>query len=263
MTYTQNYEETMARIDLLIAGPDTPIATPESTDRFMPAEEFEFNYKTLEELRARPDNNTKINTGRSLWHSNIVGIVMYSLMALVVAAVFLLNGSGEGAPRDLFGFSAMRVLTGSMQGEIPQNSLIITRRVDPNILQVGDDITFFLNEDTVVTHRIVTVHYDFENSAQRAFQTQGIENRMPDSDLVIPENIVGRVIFSNLTIGRAAYFIQENLLICGLLAALILGLFVSMRMIFGNKRHNSPVITKKSRCHSEPAKNPVFRTKYS
>jgi len=216
----ENYEQLMVEVDLLL-------------------NELDLSEQEEDVPSIAVDSPKRSVYGR-IWHSPVIGVLVYSLMALAVVAVFLFNGSGEGVPRDLFGFSAMRVLTRSMQSEIPQHSLIVTRRVDPNSLQVGDDITFFLDETTVVTHRIVTVYYDHEGSGERAFQTQGIENRMPDHQLVIPDNIIGRVVFNNLAIGRAFTFVQSNLLVSGILAAMILGLFVSMRMVFGGKTAKPP-----------------------
>jgi len=203
----------------------------------------------VDDIQTRPTQSV----GKRIWHSPVIGVLVYALMAFVVLGVFIINGIGDDASRDVFGFSAMRVLTRSMQSELPQDSLIITRRVDPDTLQVGDDISFFLDENTIVTHRIVAVHYNHEGSGERAFQTQGIENRMPDHQLVIPENIIGRVIFNNLTIGRIATIIQENLIISGILAVMIIGLFASMRMIFSKKPEKT-----KSTCDYELYKDPFI-----
>ena len=208
-------------------------------DRFREPEDivyFDFDAKIKElfgKYRSASEDSRPTNA-----KSRISGILFYTTLALIVLGVFFFaSGPGEaGAPRNFLGYSGMTVLTRSMQSEIPEDSLVITRRVDPNTLRVGDDITFFLDESTVVTHRIVTIYHDHEGSGERAFQTQGIENSIPDHQLVIPDNIIGRVIFSNLTIGRVFTILQDNLLIGGILATMVLGLFVSMNMIFKGKQ---------------------------
>jgi len=178
---------------------------------------------------------------RSRVKSRIIGAFFYTFLIIILAgAFFLVGGQDEsGTPRHYAGFSVMRVLTRSMQSEIPQNSLIVTQRVDPDDLQVGDDITFLLDAETVVTHRIVTIYENHEGSNERAFQTQGTENIMPDHRLVIPDNIIGRVVWSNYIIGRVMTLIQDNLIISGTLAAMIIAFIASMRLIFGKKQEKA------------------------
>ena len=101
----------------------------------------------------------------------------------------------------------MIVLTESMQSEIPKGSLVIAKQVDPNTLQIGDDITYMANQTTSVTHRIVGINENYENTGQRAFQTQGIMNDQPDSQPVPAVNVVGKVVFHSETLGVVASFI--------------------------------------------------------
>jgi len=274
MEHTKRYEELMAEVNEIInrlgvktetLSPEPIIETPEPNTTMPTVSEYRPAYadddyvfpKSLEELRVQTEETTPRqtkprNVGHRVWHSPIIGVLVYSMMALAVLTVFLIHGSGDGAPRDIFGYSAMRVLTGSMQSEIPQNSLIITRRVDPNTLQVGDDITFFQDSGTVVTHRIVAVHYNYEDTGARAFQTMGIENNLPDPNLVIAGNVIGRVVWSNHAIGSVVTFVQDHLIVSGIMAGMILALFASMRMIFGNKR--VPKAKTKRRKYKAPAR---------
>ena len=113
---------------------------------------------------------------------------------MIVAALFVRTTS-DGAPRSLAGYSGMIVLTESMQSEIPKGSLVIAQQVDPETLQIGDDITYMANQTTSVTHRIVGINENYENTGQRAFQTQGIMNDQPDSQPVPAVNVVGKVVF--------------------------------------------------------------------
>jgi signal peptidase I len=180
------------------------------------------------------------------WIPRLFGILFYVTLAFILVMLFVLFGDSTGAPRSLGGFSMMRVLTPSMQNVIPKDSLIITQEVNPQTLEVGDDITFLRDENnTTVTHRIVEIRENYVSSGKRGFQTQGTMNSGPDKDIVSADNVIGKVIFHNLTLGQAMGFIKEYALWIGLFSALLIGLFVALRVALG-KDHIQPH-TKKSR----------------
>jgi signal peptidase len=156
----------------------------------------------------------------------------YGVLFAVLIVLFAFYGAGSGTPRSLMGYSAMRVLTSSMQDEIPKDSLIITKNVAPASLKIGDDITFLVDADTTVTHRIVGIQENFANTGARGFQTQGIMNGSPDREIVPAQNVVGIVVFHNLFLGQVLSFIKENVLWIGLFAALFVGLFAALRIAF-------------------------------
>lgn len=141
-------------------------------------------------------------------------IVFYVTLVVVVVGAFIVAGSGSnGVPQNVMGFSTMTVLTRSMQDVIPQHSLIITRRVPPESIQIGDDITYLVRGNMTVTHRVIEIHENFQNSGMRGFVTQGVMNSSPDSDVVLAANLVGRVVFHNLFLGRMVAFFRSNVLI--------------------------------------------------
>ncbi|MCL2864815.1 MAG: hypothetical protein FWE25_04640, partial [Lachnospiraceae bacterium] len=94
----------------------------------------------------------------------INGVLFYIVLVAVLVGVFFLTREEEaGIPRHIAGFSVTRVLTGSMQSEIPQHSLIITRQVDPQEIRVGDDITFLVSETRTMTHRVILIYEDYRD----------------------------------------------------------------------------------------------------
>mgnify|MGYP002551805095 CR=1 FL=1 len=134
-------------------------------------------------------------------------VAFYSTLVLLVIASLFIRTTGSGAPRSLAGFTGMVVLTESMQSEIPKGSLVIIKQVNPNTLQIGNDITYLANQTTTVTHRIVGIIEQYEDTGQRAFQTQGVMNAQPDKLPVPAANVVGKVIFHSELLGQAASFI--------------------------------------------------------
>ena len=80
------------------------------------------------------------------------------ISGLLVAVVVLLAVALVGVR--LIGLQPFVVLSGSMEPEYHVGSLIYVKSVDYKELQVGDDITYLIDEDTVVTHRIIEVLVD-------------------------------------------------------------------------------------------------------
>jgi len=165
------------------------------------------------------------------------------LVSLLVGIFFLTRDEHEaGAPGHVMGFSVMRVLTGSMESVLPQGSLILTRRVDTAEIQVGDDITFLVSEHVTVTHRVVDIIENHNDTGQRGFKTQGTENPSPDRQIVIPNHIIGRVIWHSPFLGMMAGHIEtgleivtDNIFLFGGLAIILVALIVTLRIAFKPK----------------------------
>lgn len=103
---------------------------------------------------------------KRLW--NIVTTV---LVAAVVLLAVLLVGVR------LVGLTPFVVLSGSMEPTYPTGALIYVKKVPAEQIQVGDPITFVMNEDLVVaTHRVV----DIDGENQR-FTTKGDANDAVDA----------------------------------------------------------------------------------
>ena len=164
-------------------------------------------------------------------------VLFYGILAALVFGVYLFGmNDPTGPPANVGGFSAMTVLTRSMQDVYPQDALIITRRVDPHTIGVGDDITFLMPNNTTITHRVVGIRQNYQNTGLPGFETMGTMNGSPDAEVVAAANVVGRVIFSSLFLGNTILFIRGNIwLIC---IFMVLGgalIFVLRKLIFGSE----------------------------
>ena len=168
---------------------------------------------------------------------SLVGdVVFYCALIVVVAVVLMIRGKGEG-PTTFAGYSAFTVLSSSMQDEIPKGSLIITKHVDPNTLEIGDDITYMRDASSTVTHRIVGIMENYNETGQRAFRTQGIMNAEPDSTPVVAVNVVGRVVFHSLILGQIVELISAYWYLAVLFVLLFTGLYASLsKFVFGDRK---------------------------
>lgn len=147
--------------------------------------------------------------------------LFYFVILSAVLIAFLLSTTTE-SPRTFFGYSYFQILTSSMQSEIPKGSIVITMRVDENDIHVGDDITYITYDNTIITHRVINVIEDYENSGGRGFQTQGVDNNVPDRDIVYANNVIGKVIFFSPKVGTILNTIKENVwLICISMAGIL------------------------------------------
>ena len=126
-------------------------------------------------------------------------IVSTALVALMVLCAVFLMGSR------LLGYQCYTVISGSMQPKYMVGDLIYVKEVDVNSIQVGDDITFVVNEDLVVaTHQVVRV-----DAEKQRFYTKGIANEIEDGDPVHFNNVIGVPQFSIPKLGYVSDFVQN------------------------------------------------------
>ena len=124
------------------------------------------------------------------------------LVTLVVILAILLVGVR------LIGLQPYVVLSGSMEPTYHVGSLVYVKDVDYKELTVGDPITFMINENTVVTHRIIEVLVDEEDPDTIRYFTQGDANNAPDGTSVHYRNIIGKPVWTIPYLGYVSNYIQ-------------------------------------------------------
>ena len=156
-------------------------------------------------------------TGKKVWN-----IFTSVLVVLVVIAALLLAGAR------LFGLQVFTILSGSMEPAYHTGSVIYVKEIDPADIEVGDPITFMLNEDTIATHRVVEVVPDEDDPSVLRFRTKGDANESVDGSLVHYKNVIGTPVFTIPYLGYVASFIQNP---PGMYYAIALGA-VLLAMVF-------------------------------
>ena len=135
---------------------------------------------------------------RKIWNG-----VTTALVVIVVILAILLVGLRFA------GLQIYTVLSGSMEPVYRVGSLIYVKTVETRELEAGDVITFRLEGDTVMTHRIVEVIADGEDTSRIQFRTKGDANNMVDGALVQEHKVLGSPVFSIPLLGYLAHFIQN------------------------------------------------------
>ena len=181
---------------------------------------------------ATPDNAAVSAKKKKSDKKTLVGnLVFYGLLALFMLAVFIVSMGGGNGVKTFMGRSAFIVKTSSMESVYPKGSLVVTRSVDPDILQVGDDITYMANQTSTITHRIIAIYENYGDTKFRGFETQGVMNDEPDKNIVLETNVVGKVVFSSKLLGSAANFIINNWPILLFSVAVLVGLSMVLENI--------------------------------
>lgn len=132
--------------------------------------------------------------------TNIVSTILVAIVALLAVALVGVR---------LVGFQVYTVLSGSMEPNYHVGSLIYVREVDYKTLKVGDPITYMVDEDTVVTHRIIEVLVDENDPNVIRYATQGDANDTPDGGSVHYRNILGKPVFTIPYLGYAVHYVQH------------------------------------------------------
>ena len=144
---------------------------------------------------------------------NTWAIIPYALFCLMILVVLILafTYSHSDTPKMFMGYSYFTVTSPSMQDEIPEGSLILIRKTDPDKLKVGDNITYMRDPNISVTHKIEAIFENYKNSGTMGFQTKGVNNIAPDPEIVREGDIIGKVIFTLPALGAAMAYLSANI----------------------------------------------------
>lgn len=194
--------------------------------------------KALADL-SQQENDSKPKKKKNKGLTVVSNIIFYTLILALVFGAFLIRSSKNDSPWMLGGYSAMKVLTGSMEDVYPQGSLIITKSVDPQKLKIGDDITYMTGETTSITHRIIGITENYLDTNERGFETKGVMNENPDKEIVSAANVVGRVVFCSKTLGDIATFITNNWPLLLFLVFVIIVLLAFLKWNSRREKHSS------------------------
>ena len=106
----------------------------------------------------------------------------------------------------LFPFHPALVGSGSMSPTMDAGDVVIIAKVPADTIKVGDVIQFRKTEKITVMHRVIEIQ---ETEGAKFFITKGDANAEPDTDPVIPQNVVGKLVLTIRKIGWVAIVIKN------------------------------------------------------
>ena len=167
---------------------------------------------------------------------NILSVLIIGA-AVVILCLVLFTKPGE-AP-SLGGYTVFRITTGSMEPTYAVDTLILVKKTDPAKIKVGDVISFFSRDPSLMgevnTHRIVEIS---EEGGELFFATKGDANNVADQYITREEDVIGKVVFSSLKLGKFIRLISNPLIFL----PLIIGPLV---ILLGHSLYESFTVAKK------------------
>ncbi len=125
-------------------------------------------------------------------------------LLLIVMVVAVISSKASGGEPNFLGYQLKPVLSGSMEPTFMTGSIIAVKPVeDPTSLKKDDVITFMEEKDKAVTHRIIEV---IQNGQQTMYKTKGDNNEDADLNLVLSQNVVAK--YTGFSIPYAGYFMD-------------------------------------------------------
>ena len=140
------------------------------------------------------------------------------LMNIIIVVLIILVGI-LFVPR-FFGYQNFAVISGSMEPNMPVGSIVYAHPEDFENIKVNDVISYRVNEETMVTHRVVEV-----NEEDKSFITKGDANDVNDANPISYENVVGVVKMCIPLLGYITMYIKTPLgigVLCGILFIILL-----------------------------------------
>ncbi len=148
---------------------------------------------------------------------NWISRLLFVFLLILVLLLFVPN---------FVGFKTFSVISGSMEPNIPVGSLVYTKSVEFEDLEVGDVVSYKLSENTMVTHRVNSINTD-----NNTLITKGDANDNVDGSEVQNSQIVGKVIFTVPYLGYMAIYSRTPLAIVAV--CIIVAVLITVNMLPG------------------------------
>lgn len=152
---------------------------------------------------------------------NVLSILIVSVS--VVLMISVLFSTGGNIP-NVMGYSLLRVLTESMNPQIPADSLIIVHREEAGEIQEGDIISFYSTDSAldgmINTHRVTRIETTEEQNYK--IYTKGDANEMEDAYPTDQEHLIGKVVWSSFLSGKIVRLVSNPLVFIPIIIAPLL-----------------------------------------
>ena len=166
-----------------------------------------------------------------LFNAAAIGLILVSVFVLLSVVL-----TPAGQVPQVLGYSVFRVMTGSMEPEIREDSLLVVKKTPPEEIAPGDVISFFspdsMLEGAVNTHRVVRIE---KENGRTQFITKGDANVIEDIYPTDASALVGRVVFQSYGLGKAVSLLSNPLvfgiiILLPLLVILLMNLYRAVRI---------------------------------
>ena len=120
---------------------------------------------------------------------NICILIIFTTIVFAVASLIIQKFVIKEEIPNVFGYKILQVMSGSMSGEFETGDTILIKEIkNESDLKIGDIITYRIEKNTMVTHRIVNITKIGE---KLNYTLKGDANNTEDSEKVTFSNIEG------------------------------------------------------------------------
>jgi len=155
------------------------------------------------------------------WLINLLIIFLIFLIASSIFTMVQAKLNPKSIPSFL-GYRPFTILSGSMQPLLEEGDMILVKPVEANSVEAGDVITFWTQEEILVTHRVVDIVQ--QEDGGMGYKTKGDANEVEDHQLVAGEQLIGKLVLDIPKGGYVAEFVQtpKGIILCILLPFVLL-----------------------------------------
>jgi len=107
----------------------------------------------------------------------------------------------------LFPFQPALVGSGSMEPKMYPGDVVIIAKVQADNIETGDVIQFRVPEEVTIMHRVIEIQET--EGGSKVFITKGDANDQPDSEPVLPDNVVGKAVLTIPKVGWASVVVKQ------------------------------------------------------
>jgi signal peptidase I len=147
------------------------------------------SYYTHQAVRGQPKRVIKKTALQSGW-------IITALVCVVI--VWFAIG--------VFPFQPQLVGSGSMNPALQTGDIVIVAKMPADKIRLGDIVQYRKDENTTIIHRVVA--FD-QTGGYKTFITKGDSNSSVDENPVLPDNIIGKVVFNLPKVGILSIIIKN------------------------------------------------------
>lgn len=103
-------------------------------------------------------------------------------------------------------YNSYVVTSGSMEPEIPKQSIIYTLKVSSDNINVGDTVTYE-QDGLIITHKVIE---KTEENGGASYTTKGVNNAVPDAQPVTHDQVQGKKILGVPYYGHFPQFLSTT-----------------------------------------------------
>ena len=142
-------------------------------------------------------NKCKSNAEVTKTVKKVFGALWWIVLALLAGMMFNIIGAKmQGKVPQIFGYSVVNIISGSMEDTIPEGSYILVKKVSPEEVNIEDIICFYSSDPSISglpnTHRVVKDPIITETGIE--FVTKGDANNGEDKYTAKGEKLIGRYV---------------------------------------------------------------------